>query len=316
MAKADSGGSGLRIGFIGLGRMGSPMAANIAKAGFQLGVYNRTPAKAEALAREVGARVADSPSALAASSDVLVTMLSDDAALEAIYDGPGGILEGLRPGSIGVDMSTVGPTTTLSLGKRVHDAGASLVDAPVSGSVALAASGELLIMVGGDDHDVRRVRPVLEAMGSKVVRIGGLGSAVAMKLAVNVVVYGLNQALSEGLVLAERAGVERVLAYEVLASSAAGAPFVHYRRNAFERPGEIPVAMPIPLAEKDMVLALELANRVGAPMPQALKNRDLLHVAAEAGFAELDISAIAEYLRRQLPAAPRQIEEDRWPTVK
>jgi 3-hydroxyisobutyrate dehydrogenase/2-hydroxy-3-oxopropionate reductase len=180
-----------------------------------------------------------------------------------------------------------------------------MVDAPVSGSVASAASGELLIMVGGEEHDVERVRPILEAMGSKVIRVGGLGSAVAMKLAVNVVVYGLNQALSEGLVLAERAGVARELAYEVLASSAVGAPFVHYRRDAFERPGEIPAAMPMPLAEKDLVLALHLAREVVTPMPQAVMNRELLHAAAESGYAEFDISAIAEYLRRQPPDAPK-----------
>jgi 3-hydroxyisobutyrate dehydrogenase/2-hydroxy-3-oxopropionate reductase len=305
MPEADSS-LPLKVGFIGLGRMGSRMAANIARAGFPLMIYNRTATKAKELAREVGATSAASPSALASGCDVVVTMLSDDSALEAVYGGPDGILNGLRPGSIGIDMSTVAPVTTRRLGERVRALGSTLVDAPVSGSVALAASGKLLIMVGGDDADIIRVQPILEAMGSRVIRVGGLGAAAAMKLAVNTVIYGLNQALSEGLVLAERAGVERKLAYEVLASSAVGAPFVHYRRDDFERPGEIPAAMPLPLAEKDLVLALDLANQVGAPMPQALHNREQIHVAAEAGFAEMDISAIAEYLRRQPPVAQKK----------
>jgi 3-hydroxyisobutyrate dehydrogenase/2-hydroxy-3-oxopropionate reductase len=305
MQEVDSS-SPLKVGFIGLGRMGSPMAANIAKAGFPLTIYNRTPAKADDLAREVGATLAVSPSALASGCDVVVTMLSDDSALKAVYGGPDGILKGLRPGSIGIDMSTVAPVTTRSLGEKVRALGSALVDAPVSGSVALAASGKLLIMVGGDDTDVTRVQPILAAMGGKVIHVGGLGAAAAMKLAVNIVVYGLNQALSEGLVLAERAGVKRELAYEVLASSAVAAPFVHYRRADFERPGEVAPAMPLPLAEKDMALALDLANQVGAPMPQAVHNKDLIHVASEAGFAEMDISAIAEYLRRQARSAERK----------
>jgi 3-hydroxyisobutyrate dehydrogenase/2-hydroxy-3-oxopropionate reductase len=287
----------LRIGFVGLGNMGARMAANIARSGFPLSVYNRTRSKSEAFARSTDAAIAGSPAELAGACDALITMVSDGAVVEEIYSGPGGVLENMRPGMIGVEMSTIGPEAVLALGSKLEARGGRLVDAPVSGSVAFAESAALTVMAGGSADDVNAVRPVLEAMASKVFHLGPLGAGAAMKLAVNAIVYALNGALSEGLVLSERAGIARAAAYDVFASSAIAAPFVHYRRAAFERPEETPVGSRLALAQKDMDLILALAKGLHLSLPQAETNRDVLQAASESGLAKHDVSAVAEYLR-------------------
>jgi 3-hydroxyisobutyrate dehydrogenase-like beta-hydroxyacid dehydrogenase len=278
--------------------MGRRMAANVAGAGFPTLLYNRTRATAEELARETGALVADSPADTAARSDVVVTMLSDPEAVLSVYDGPLGILQGLASGAVAIDMGTTGPELVLNLAEQAAARGAGFVDAPVSGSVAFAESGSLTLMVGGDQSDVERVLPVLRAMGSSIFHLGGIGAGAAMKLAVNAVVYGLCQALSEALVLAERAGIERAKAYEVFAASAVAAPFVHYRRQEFEQPGLPPVAFRLALAKKDMDLILSLATRSGTVTPQAEINQATLRQAMEAGWSDHDVSAVAEFLRQ------------------
>ncbi len=276
--------------------MGRPMAENIARAGFPLTVWNRTPAKTERLAAS-GAAVAASPAALAAAVDVVVTMVADGTALLDLYTGTGGLTESLGPGTMCVDMSTVGPDQSRRVAEAVELVGARFVDAPVSGSVALATAGELTIMAGGATEDVAAVRPVLDAMGSRVFHMGPVGTGATIKLAVNSIIYGLSGALSEALVLAERAGIERARAYEVFAASAVAAPFVAYRRQAFLAPGEVPVAFRMALAGKDLDLALSLAAEVGAPMPQGRRNRTVIEDAISAGFGDDDMSAVAHYLR-------------------
>lgn len=287
----------LRVGFIGLGRMGFPMATNIAAAGFPLTVWNRTVSKSEQLAGETGAGIAGSPAELAATADVLITMVADGPVLEELYTGRGDMCGSLRAGTVCIDMSTVSPVESLRVAGAVEAAGGRFVDAPVSGSTAPAKAGTLTIMAGGRAEDVDAVRPVLEAMGSRIFHMGPSGSAVTMKLAVNSIVYGLGQAVAEALVLAEAAGIGRETAYQVFASSAIAAPFVHYRRDTYLNPGEVPVAFRTVLAKKDLDLALDLAASVGASMPQAALNRSQLVEAIEAGFGEHDMSAVAEYLR-------------------
>ena len=291
----------LTVGFAGLGRMGTPMARNVGRAGFELVLYNRTRAKAEKLAGELGARVAQTPRELAAAADVVVTMLADQAAIDAIYQGPDGIVAGLggagQAGKVVVEMSTIGPAAVAELAGAVRAAGAELVDAPVSGSVSLAAAGELTIMAGGPEEALARVQPVLEAIGKRVFHLGGTGTGAAMKLAVNNVIYGLTEAVAEGLVLAERAGIERARAYEVFANSAAAAPAVLYRRPQFEQPGSHPVSFSLDLAAKDLRLILALAERVGAPMPQAERNLEVMEGASAAGHGDEDLAAVALYLR-------------------
>jgi 3-hydroxyisobutyrate dehydrogenase-like beta-hydroxyacid dehydrogenase len=288
----------LRVGFLGLGRMGRPMAANVIRAGFPTLLYNRTRAIAEELARETDALVAETPADAASRCDVVVTMLADPEAVLAVYEGPEGVLQGLTSGAIAIDMGTTGPDVVLTLAEFAAAEGAGFVDAPVSGSVAFAESGSLTIMAGGKDSDVERVTPILQAIGSPIVHVGRVGAGATMKLAVNAVVYGLCQALSEGLVLAERAGVERAKAYEVFAASAVAAPFVHYRREEFEHPGLPPVAFRLALAKKDMDLILSLAARSGTVTPQAEINRSTLREAMEAGWSDHDVAAVAEYLRQ------------------
>lgn len=296
---SDAGG--MRVGFIGLGRMGYPMASNISAAGFPLTVWNRTVAKAEALAAETGAAVASSPADLARGVDVVITMVADGEVLTDLYTGPGAMCGSLPAGTVCVDMSTVSPEESRQVAAAVEAAGGRFVDAPVSGSTAIATAGTLTIMAGGHAEDVETLRPVFEAMGSRLYHMGPVGSGATIKLAVNSIVYGLGQAVAEGLVLAEAAGIGRETAYEVFANSAIAAPFVHYRREAFLKPGEVPVAFRMVLAKKDLDLALDLACSAGASMPQAVLNRSELVEAIAAGFGDHDMSAVAEYLRSVLP---------------
>ena len=289
--------SDITIGFIGLGSMGLPMASNIAAAGFRLVVWNRTASKSERLAARSGARVAASPAILAAEADVVITMVADGEVLLDLYEGSGGMAQSLRPGTVCVDMSTISPGQAAALAGAVADAGCSFVDAPVSGSVALAEAGTLTVMAGGEARDVEAARSVLEAMSARIYHMGPVGSGATIKLAVNSIVYGLGQAVSEALVLAEAAGIERDRAYEVFANSAIAAPFVHYRQEAFLKPGEIPVAFRMVLARKDLDLALDLAGGVGATMPQGELNRRVILEAIDAGFGDHDMSAVAQHLR-------------------
>lgn len=286
------------VGFAGIGRMGRPMAANVAKAGFPLKVWNRTRQKAEELAAETGATVVGTPADLA-GCDVIITMLADWKATEPVYSGSEGLVGGLEPGTICIDMSTMAPSQARSLAERVAAKGGSFLDCPVSGSIALATAGTLTLMVGGDAGTLEKVRPILATMGAKIYHMGGTGTGSTIKLAVNSIIFALGEAVSEALVMTERAGIARPTAYEVFANSAISAPFVQYRREAYERPGEIPVALRMVLAVKDLDLALSLAREVGAPLPQAAVNRGIYQEAVDGGFGDWDMSAVAEYFRRK-----------------
>ncbi len=291
--------SDTRVGFVGLGAMGLPMAANIAAAGFPLLVWNRTASKAETLVASGEAQVAASPAALAAEADVVITMVADGDVLLDLYAGSGGMAGSLRPGTVCIDMSTISPAQATAAAVAVTGSGSRFVDAPVSGSVALAEAGTLTVMAGGDASAVDAVRPVLESVSARIYHMGPVGSGATIKLAVNSIVYGLGQAVSEALVLAEAAGIERARAYEVFANSAIAAPFVHYRREAFLKPGQVPVAFRMVLARKDLDLALELATGVGASLPQSELNRTVIETAIEAGFGDHDMSAVAQHLRSE-----------------
>lgn len=286
-----------KVGFIGLGRMGSRMAASVAAAGFPLTVYNRTTARAEAFAAEHGAAVAATPSDLAAAVDVVVTMLADGEALLAVYRGEDGVLAGLRPGAMAVEMSTVGPELVGGLAAEVAASGATLVDAPVSGSVAAAEARTLMIMAGGEVAAVEAVRPVLEAIGGPVLHVGPPGSGATMKLAVNSVIFTINQGLAEALVMAERSGVDRTVAYDTFSASAAGAPVVKYRRDVFVAPGETPVTFTIDLGAKDLDLITQHAKRVGTSLPAAEAAASVMRSAAAAGLGGGDMGDVAAYLR-------------------
>jgi 3-hydroxyisobutyrate dehydrogenase-like beta-hydroxyacid dehydrogenase len=286
------------VAVVGTGRMGSAMARRVAGAGHELVVWNRTRETAEAAVAEVGATVADTAREAAAAADVVLVSLADDAACEAAYAGADGLVAGLRAGAVVADTSTVAPETVRRLERDVAAAGGALVDTPVSGSVSSVAGGTILVMAGGAADAVDRARPALESFAHRVILLGSLGSGATMKLAVNAMVFALNQSLAEALVLAEKAGVPRTLAYEVIAQSAVAAPYVGYKRAAFEDPGATPVAFALDLVAKDLDLAAELAARVGSPVPQLETNRRVVAEAVEAGLGGADLSALAQLLRR------------------
>jgi 3-hydroxyisobutyrate dehydrogenase/2-hydroxy-3-oxopropionate reductase len=288
----------LRVALLGTGRMGSAMVGRLAGAGHHVTVWNRTRARAEAVAARTGAAVAPTPRQAVHEAAVVVVSLADDAAVRAAYEGPDGLVAGLRAGQVVADTSTVDPETLRALEPSVAATGAALLDTPVSGSVASVEAGSLLVMAGGEATALEQARPALEAMASRIVHLGPLGTGATMKLVVNAMVHALNGALSEALVLAERAGVGREAAYDVIVASAVGAPFVAYKREAFLHPEDAPVAFALDLVAKDLALADALATRVSAPMPQLAVNRDVVGRAVAAGLGGADLSAVATLLRQ------------------
>jgi 3-hydroxyisobutyrate dehydrogenase/2-hydroxy-3-oxopropionate reductase len=285
------------VGVLGTGRMGGSMARALTAAGFEVVCWNRSPDTAQALAHELSGRAVPRPADVAVAADVCISMLADGPAVEAVFGGPDGLLTGARTGNVLVDSSTVMPSTIRGLESAARTAGAGLLDAPVSGSVALAESGNLTIMVGGEAEDLERARPVLDALAKTVFHMGPLGSGAAMKLAVNAVIFGLNEALAEGLVLAEMAGIAPELAYDVLAASAVGAPYVGYKRAAFLDPLATPVGFALDLAAKDLRLIAALAEETDASMPQARVNATVIEEASQALGGQRDFSGVARFLR-------------------
>jgi 3-hydroxyisobutyrate dehydrogenase-like beta-hydroxyacid dehydrogenase len=294
-----------RVAVLGMGRMGAAMAKHLAEQGFPLAVYNRSAERAQVVAADIGAKPVATPAeagAWAAGGDgpgVVVTSLADDDACRAVYLGDNGLVRALTPGTVVCDTSTISPDLARVLDSEVSRSGASFLNSPVSGSVPAALSGGLTVMVGGSPEALETARPVLATIGGRVVHVGGPGTGAVVKLAVNAVVHALNQALSEAIVLAEKAGVDRSVFYDVISESAAAAPFVRYKRAAFERPDEAGVAFSLDLVAKDLRLILELAESVGARMPEA---QAVSHSAAQAisrGYGDADMSAVARYLREQ-----------------
>jgi 3-hydroxyisobutyrate dehydrogenase-like beta-hydroxyacid dehydrogenase len=291
------------VGLVGTGRMGSAMGRALRDAGLEVILYNRTAERAAALALVLGCDVCTSPYEVAAKADIVLTMLADDNAVLSTWRGPKGLIAGARPGTVLVDLSTVTPDTIRSLEAETHATGAGILDSPVSGSVTTAQSGQLTLMVGGTADDLERARPALEPLAKTIVHVGPLGSGAAMKLAVNTVIFGLNEALAEGLVLAEAAGVDRAVAYDIIAASAVGAPYVGYKRAAFLEPDATPVAFALDLAAKDLGLIRDLADRVGLDMPQSVTNLEMVRAASGDIGGGADFSAVATHLRNERKAA-------------
>ena len=282
----------MRVAFLGLGRMGAPMAARLS--GFDLTVWNRTP-RPERVPH--GARAADTPRAAVADADVVVTMVADGGALLGLLDGPDGVLAGdLANDAVLVDMSTIGPSAAHEVGERASRAGIAFLDAPVSGSTPAAESGQLVTMVGGPERALERARPVLEALTREQIHLGATGTGAAMKLALNLALAVTNQTIAETLVLAERSGIARSAAYDVLAAGALASPYVGYKRAAFEDPDHQPVAFSIELMRKDVRLALELAERAGLDLPAGRSAADGLDRALERGLADADLVQVLRAL--------------------
>jgi 3-hydroxyisobutyrate dehydrogenase-like beta-hydroxyacid dehydrogenase len=289
----------MKVALIGTGRMGSAMGARVAAAGHDLVVFNRTRSRAEDLAGQTNTRVADSAREAAEFAEVCLVSLADDPAVTATYLDDNGLIAGLQPRAVVCDASTVAPATVRGLRPLVAQKNAILLDTPVSGSVSTVESGTLTVMVGGDQDALDRARPVLDTFAKSIFHLGDVGAGATMKLVVNSLVHSLNVAVSEALVLAEKAGLDRETAYDIFEAGAAGAPYVKYKREAFLRPGEVPVAFSLDLVAKDQELIHDLAAQVGARMEQGEASRKLVAEAVSAGMAERDISEVAEFLRRR-----------------
>lgn len=287
----------MRVGFAGLGRMGRLMAANLVRAGHQVVVWNRTADKARALAAETGCTVADSPAALTSSCEVVVTMLADDRSSEAVHLAPDGLFS--VPGAgVFVEMGTMSREHILDLGARSPD-GARVIDAPVSGATHAARDARLLIMAGCTDVEAEPLMPVFRAMGDRTRCLGHLGAGAVMKLAVNAMLHGLNQSLAEALAMVEAAGIDRATAFDLIKSSAAGAPMLHYRRPLYLDEAAHDVTFTVALARKDMEVAVALAREFGVAMPQAKVTLATLQDAEAAGYAARDMASILTYIREK-----------------
>ena len=288
----------LRVAVLGAGNMAGAMVGTLRRAEFDVVVWNRTRSRAEAVAAAHGATATPTASEAVASADVVLSSLADDEAVRATYLGESGAASAAGPDHVVLEMSTIAPDTARHVGEAVAASGAAFLDAPVSGSVPTVEEGELTIMVGGDAAALERARPVLDALAAKVFHVGALGAGATVKLAVNALVHAIDVGLSEALVLAEKAGVDRSAAYDVFAAGAAAAPFVLYKRQAFEDPDHAQLTFTLDLMAKDLELILSLAREVGAPMGQAERNREVVERAISGGFSGRDLSAVAEYLRR------------------
>ncbi|GAB4447529.1 MAG: 2-hydroxy-3-oxopropionate reductase [Anaerolineae bacterium] len=285
-----------KIGFIGLGLMGSRMALNLVRAGYAVTVYNRTPEKTKPLA-EAGATVAGSLAEVAQNAEIVITMVSDSAALQSVVLGPGGLLEGLQPDAVLIDMSTVDPKISRQIAEAVRVKGAHMLDAPVSGSTMMAEQGALSIMVGGEESIHERVREVLLKMGSRTTHVGPNGAAASLKLAVNIIIGVTMQVLAESIVLAERAGVTPEIAIEVLSNSAVASPFLKYKAPQLLQPLG-PAAFTANMMQKDFTLALQMARELGVPLPATAAANEVMTMARGLGLGEHDFAAVTNVIRQ------------------
>ena len=284
------------LGFVGLGVMGGRIAARLLDAGHDVSGYNRTKSKASWLV-ERGLRLLDTPREVAAASEVVFTMVTDTAALLAVTEGDDGILAGLGPGKVYVDMSTVSPRLARELAASAAGTGAAMLDAPVSGSVSTLEKGQLSIMVGGEAEVLEQVRPILEAIGPKVIHIGANGQAVLMKTAINLNLAVQLTAFSEGLLIAEKGGIPRDVAIEAMLASVIASPSLAYRAPfVFELPEE--AWFDVNMMQKDLLLALESGRAAGVPMPTTATVNELLSACRGLGVDKEDFAVIYHTLAR------------------
>jgi len=284
------------LGFVGLGVMGSRMVQRLLAAGHAVTGYNRTKAKARTLL-DAGMKWADTPRLAAQAGDFVFTMVANTEALHAVTGGPDGILAGLSPGKLYIDMSTVSPVATRELAAQVAAQDAQMLDAPVSGSVITLEEGKLSIMVGGERTAFENAVPILEVIGPKVTYVGGSGLAVSMKIATNLSLAVQMLAFSEGVLLAEKSGIARETAVEVLLNSVIASPMVKYR-------GPFVLKMPdeawfdVNMMQKDLLLALEMGRKLDVPLPTTAVTNELLTAARGMGLGKKDFAALFEALAR------------------
>jgi 3-hydroxyisobutyrate dehydrogenase-like beta-hydroxyacid dehydrogenase len=290
-----------RVAFLGLGRMGAPMAGRLSTAGHELVVWSRTRAHAEALADR--AQVAGSPAEAGAKAEVAVTMLADGGALEAVVLGRRGLAGGLAPGSLLIDMSTTGPGPAARVAAALAARGVAFVDAPVAGSVGPAAQGTLAIMAGGDDQAVERARPLLAVLGDpeRTWHVGPVGSGQAAKLMVNLVLGGVTAAVAEGFTLGRLLGLEPDDALEVLEGASVASQTVKAKREKLRSGDYGDAGFRLALMHKDLRLAVEAAAGARANLPVTERVAELFAGAKGRGLADQDYAAVAGYLAGMAP---------------
>jgi 3-hydroxyisobutyrate dehydrogenase-like beta-hydroxyacid dehydrogenase len=284
------------LGFIGLGVMGSNMVRRLLEKGHTVTGYNRTRSKAQGLI-ERGMRFAECPRAVAEASDVSFTMVTNAAALSAVTDGPDGLLAGISAGKFHIDMSTVSPEVSCALAAKVREKGADMIDAPVSGSVITLQQGKLSVMVGGRKETFERLKPLLLEIGPKVTHVGDNGLALAMKIAVNLSLAVQMLAFSEGVLLAEKSGIAREVAVDVLVHSAVASPMIQYRGPfVLQQPEE--AWFDVNMMQKDMLLAMDLSRKLNVPVPTTAVTNEFLTAARGMGWEKLDFAVVFNVLAR------------------
>lgn len=284
------------VGFIGLGLMGRPMAANLLKGGFELTVWNRTAARANALV-EKGAKRAATPQEVASRADVVITIVSDPPALESVMWGEAGVLAGLRRGSVLIESSTVSPNLERRIAEEASRRGAELLEAPVTGGTWGAEKGELVFMVAGATETLERVQPVLSAMGKRWFHLGPHGAAQTVKLAMNLLLGLEVDAFAEALALVTRAGVPGEKLVEVMQSSMGRSPLLDLKAPMMLK-GDYKPSFPLRLMHKDFSLALDLANQLGVPLPAASVVREIYSAVKGSASEDVDYSAIARFWQK------------------
>jgi len=284
------------LGFVGLGLMGGRVAKRLLDAGHQVTGNNRTRSKAAWL-MDAGMDWADTPREAAAAANVVFTMVTDTAALAAVTGGADGVLAGLGEGKVYVDMSSISPDASRRLAGQVAAAGATMLDAPVSGSVSTLEGGQLSIMVGGDEETFRAVEPILRDIGPTVTHVGANGQAVAMKIATNLSLAVQMLAFSEGVLLAEKSGIPRETAVHVLLNSVIASPMIRYRGPfVLGQPDE--AWFDVNMMQKDLLVALEMGRRLDVPLPTTAVTNEMLTTARAMGLAKKDFAVLFQALAR------------------
>jgi 3-hydroxyisobutyrate dehydrogenase-like beta-hydroxyacid dehydrogenase len=285
-----------KLGFIGLGTMGGQMAARLLAKGHTVTGFNRTRSKAEWLVKK-GIVLAQTPRAVAEASDVVFAMVTNSAALRGVTEGPDGLIAGMGPGKYFVDISTVSPDLSREIAEKVRATGADMVDSPVSGSVITLQEGKLSLMVGGRSETFEALKPILVDIGPKVTYVGGNGLALSMKIAVNLSLAVQMLAFSEGVLLAEKSGIPRATAVDVLCNSAIASPMVKYRGPfVLQQPEE--AWFDVNMMQKDMLLAMELGRKLDVPLPTTAVTNEFLTAARGMNWTKFDFAVVFDVLAR------------------
>jgi 3-hydroxyisobutyrate dehydrogenase len=285
----------MRVGFVGLGTMGGAMAANAARAGFEVTAWNRTPGRASELA-DLGVSMGASPSAVAAASELVVTMVSDTPDVEAVLFGPDGVSAGAGEGSLIVDMSTISPSATREFAERLATQGVAMIDAPVSGGSEGAKKGTLSIFVGGEAADLERARPVLQSLGTTITHVGPIGAGQAVKAVNQVILAGTYLGVAEGVVLALKSGLDVEQVVGALSGGAAQS-WVLANRSGRMLENDYPLGFKVALHRKDLGIALSMARELGASLPVSALCEAIEAGLIGQGHADDDMSAVARAIR-------------------